>query len=796
MLQVVLTKQTSFKMGSTYYLGWPGLESAPVHVIDIKNHQIFNKQKPVPNFLALKLNKVENRYVELSWIVNRFGVSQQQGALNVLMKLVGDLAMPKFYVGPDNVAYVPLNTLFTFVVCYPQNTNFRICRNSLLNHLGNFLELACSICGFIRRDCICESRLYDMGRENFIGMVKEIRSTGVQCSSESQPASRSVSPNPVYTSSDNLQKIVDEVARGAMDEAPKETSKSVPSTPNIPPASAPPFPWGPQHMKSLFSPALYRPPLPPPKPKTREIGIQTRAVYDFSNRKKRLSKKEREDEAIIEAQIAASERAKSIPEEKENENAEELDKEKEMKEDGEEIKKPEEESQASQGEISTPEKSAPSTPLANLNTATPDPVRISLWKLIDSEDDSSDEEVEKETDKQAESENKENKIEDKERKDTEDGKDLKQSEDSTDNNAQKKDVEGDEDKTKDSEKDKSMDSVINDKDEPRIAEQTVENEVETAPEECTKPVSMDIQNDTGDVELSFDAGTTHKQPEVANVDDDNDDEAEPMDTSTTETDTAEETVPNIPVENGVAVNESGEIKKPESEMTETMPKKPESETAEPVVEKPMSDAPMEPEGETAENVVKKPESVPINSEKSFQDAFLNSIQSDSQDKPEESSNTRTDFQAQLEQFIKEGKSNSGSEKKDTNEMLPLDKEKQESLLCEITGKVIEEGAKPPVEAIVIPPSPPPTDPLSTIPPVTEHPKQKPKLLAKKWAQKFEYTPTQEKIYRCTFSRCGQCFDTKRAAALHDKAHGAFGRESATHLMCWECDKYTTTFAKW
>ena len=186
-------------MGSSYYLGWPGLESAPVHVIDIKTHKIYNVKNKLPKKQKY-LNKLENRYIELSWIVNRFPLPQQQTALNVLMKLVGDLSLPKFYVGPNNVAYVPLDTVVTFVICHPHNPAFSIARCAVIAYLQNYFELPCKTCGFIIRECQCHvlhPELTNINREHFIGIGTEIKSTGVQCGLL-QSANMQVSTDPLH----------------------------------------------------------------------------------------------------------------------------------------------------------------------------------------------------------------------------------------------------------------------------------------------------------------------------------------------------------------------------------------------------------------------------------------------------------------------------------------------------------------------------------------------------------------------------------------------------------------------
>ena len=51
------------------------------------------------------------------------------------------------------------------------------------------------------------------------------------------------------------------------------------------------------------------------------------------------------------------------------------------------------------------------------------------------------------------------------------------------------------------------------------------------------------------------------------------------------------------------------------------------------------------------------------------------------------------------------------------------------------------------------------------------------------------------VSRCTFLRCGQCFDTRKAALLHNKVHGTFGQENPTQLVCFKCD-YKTSLNKW
>ena len=57
------------------------------------------------------------------------------------------------------------------------------------------------------------------------------------------------------------------------------------------------------------------------------------------------------------------------------------------------------------------------------------------------------------------------------------------------------------------------------------------------------------------------------------------------------------------------------------------------------------------------------------------------------------------------------------------------------------------------------------------------------LKLKRYFAKFEYMPTGEFIYKCTFTRCGQCFDTKKMAILHSKIHVL--NTDAKYLWCYE-----------
>ena len=64
---------------------------------------------------------------------------------------------------------------------------------------------------------------------------------------------------------------------------------------------------------------------------------------------------------------------------------------------------------------------------------------------------------------------------------------------------------------------------------------------------------------------------------------------------------------------------------------------------------------------------------------------------------------------------------------------------------------------------------------------------------KKYFAKFEHLPTGEKLYKCIYPRCLQCFDTRVAAKLHSRCHSK--NESVRFLLCLECE-YKTPFFRW
>ena len=61
--------------------------------------------------------------------------------------------------------------------------------------------------------------------------------------------------------------------------------------------------------------------------------------------------------------------------------------------------------------------------------------------------------------------------------------------------------------------------------------------------------------------------------------------------------------------------------------------------------------------------------------------------------------------------------------------------------------------------------------------------------------RFEYIPTGEKMYRCMYQTGGQCFDSRKAADMHDQAHRVEGQSAKTSLFCHLCD-YSVTSTHW
>lgn len=57
---------------------------------------------------------------------------------------------------------------------------------------------------------------------------------------------------------------------------------------------------------------------------------------------------------------------------------------------------------------------------------------------------------------------------------------------------------------------------------------------------------------------------------------------------------------------------------------------------------------------------------------------------------------------------------------------------------------------------------------------------------------FEFGPTGEKMLRCILYGCGQCFDTRELAVLHEKTHCARGQG----LECPHCDSFKVVNTRW
>jgi len=70
---------------------------------------------------------------------------------------------------------------------------------------------------------------------------------------------------------------------------------------------------------------------------------------------------------------------------------------------------------------------------------------------------------------------------------------------------------------------------------------------------------------------------------------------------------------------------------------------------------------------------------------------------------------------------------------------------------------------------------------------------------RKFYGKFEYVPTGETIFRCLVTKCGQCFDDRRAAEMHSDAHGDIviddPNQSISSLRCQSCE-FTAPFYHW
>ena len=69
---------------------------------------------------------------------------------------------------------------------------------------------------------------------------------------------------------------------------------------------------------------------------------------------------------------------------------------------------------------------------------------------------------------------------------------------------------------------------------------------------------------------------------------------------------------------------------------------------------------------------------------------------------------------------------------------------------------------------------------------------------KKYYARFEHLPTGEKLFRCLYTNCNLCMDTRAAAKMHNRVHRqepCSAMEQPRRLVCWKCN-YQVPFFKW
>lgn len=757
---------------------------------------------------ASMLNRHENRYVELSWIISRFPMGKQQAGLDALMKIVGEYKQPKFYVGQNNVAYVPVDTLLTFILCYPQNTCFCITRSCIINYLNNFVETVCQFCGFIIRDCICVSSHFSHDSEQAIGSAVEIKSSGIQC----EIGEDQLMKKQGYTSMDKIQQIVDDVARSGVSSPPKPSTNEANFRP-------PPIIWGPQivEIEEYLKPQ-------PTKPKMRDIGIQTRAVFDFSGRKKRVTKKDREEEAVIEAQkAAASESAAKC-----------VSTDAEKTEDGTEKEATVKEKEEDEKSDKTPSPSSSKT-----KSMPPPPVPVLTWQLVDSDDDSSEDEQDKK-EVEIQTQQKVCKINDSDTVENVTNKN-KESQDinaaEIDNKCSQNGEQNVADSSSASHKNEGTEMEVtppdtndhaniaksvakideeNDLSAKQIANKSILSKNSSPPfnQSCAESSQQELVNrsDTDSVNQTSDresdgivkSNDVHSKQMHSSVEK-NIECPEVKQNSMITMDTSEQLVNTVSdnycesAMKGKSADDSehnyGDLQKVPTAACSTVLSSPKStDESESINEKIKSTE----EAACTEENIKTTDEVESTQEQNKSTEELESIkeQKKSTDEAtcaEDKIKTTDELESMKEKNKSTEESTCAEEKiKSTNES-----ECAEEKMSEVLDSDAKDLSITPEK----PSDPQPKPTTSTEPSAlnstatSTNSSIKPYALSKKWTQKFVYVPTGDKIYRCTFTRCGQCFDTRAAAALHDRAHGAFGCEKVAHLACWRCD-YSTSFTRW
>ena len=171
-------------------LNWPGLSNIQVYFIDQTAKKIYDENSASLN--KRDLNHLKNRYIKLSVLLKLLPPSLKSDAVTQLLKLSNSPGVQGLYVKSEEhtksnvtsyqtVCYVPLTTLLAFVILFPWTSALQKLRSSVFEFLENFEEWPCADCGFIKRDCLCESENnVNLERHDFIGYASNLHDESCQ----------------------------------------------------------------------------------------------------------------------------------------------------------------------------------------------------------------------------------------------------------------------------------------------------------------------------------------------------------------------------------------------------------------------------------------------------------------------------------------------------------------------------------------------------------------------------------------------------------------------------------------